>query len=162
VIFTPWLYGERTPIEDSTVRGGFFNVSLQTRREHLVRAVMEGVAYNSRWLLEGVEGFAKRRFDGLNMIGGGAQADVWCQIMADVLDRPIRQMQDPIRANSRGAAFVAAVGLGAMTFDEIQDNVEVARTYPPNPANRAIYDELYAEFRNIYKQNKTIHARLNR
>ncbi len=162
VIFTPWLYGERTPIEDSTIRGGFFNVSLQTRREHLVRAVMEGVAYNSRWLLEGVEIFVKRRFDGLNMIGGGAQAAVWCQIMADVLDRPIRQMQDPIRANNRGAAFVAAVGLGAMTFAEIQDNVEVARTFQPNPANRAIYDELYAEFRNIYKQNKAIHARLNR
>jgi xylulokinase len=162
VIFTPWLYGERTPIEDSTVRGGFFNVSLKTRREHLVRAVMEGVAYNSRWLLEGVEGFAKRRFDGLNMIGGGAQADIWCQIMADVLDRPMRQMKDPIRANSRGAAFVAAVGLGEMTFDEIQDNVEVANTYQPNPANRAIYDELYAEFLNIYQRNKGIYARLNR
>ncbi len=46
VIFAPWLYGERTPIEDLTVRGGFFNVSLSTKREHLIRGVMEGVAYN--------------------------------------------------------------------------------------------------------------------
>lgn len=162
VIFTPWLYGERTPIEDSTVRGGFFNVSLKTRREHLIRAVFEGVAYNSRWLLEGVEGFTHHRFEGLNIIGGGAQADIWCQIMADVLERPIRQMKDPIRANSRGAAFVAAVGLGEITFDDIHNNVQVAKVYQPNPANRAIYDELYREFLNIYKNNRSMYARLNR
>ncbi len=162
VIFTPWLYGERTPIEDSTVRGGFFNVSLKTRREHLVRAVMEGVAYNSRWLLGSVEGFARHRFEALNMVGGGGQADIWCQIMADVLNRPIRQMKDPIQANNRGAAFVAAVALGLMTFEEIGDTVEVANTYQPQAANRALYDELFAEFVNIYNHNKSAYARLNR
>ncbi len=57
VIFTPWLYGERTPVDDHLVRGGFFNQSLKTTREHLVRAVFEGVAYNSRWLLTYQEGF---------------------------------------------------------------------------------------------------------
>ncbi len=162
VIFTPWLYGERTPIEDATVRGGFFNVSLKTRREHLIRAIMEGVAYNSRWLLESMESFAKHRFDSLNMIGGGAQADIWCQIMADVLNRPIRQMKDPIRANSRGAAYVAAVALGEMTYHDIDKIVPVAKTFQPNPDNQAIYNELYAEFVNIYKRNRGSYARLNR
>lgn len=162
VIFAPWLYGERTPIEDSTVRGGFFNISLSTKREHLIRAVMEGVAYNSRWLLQGVEGFTRHRFEAVNMIGGGAQADIWCQIMADVLDRPMRQMKDPIRANSRGAAYVALVGLGLMSFDDIHKNVAVNRVFQPNPANRAIYDELFAEFLNLYKNNKSMYGRLNR
>jgi len=162
VIFAPWLYGERTPIEDSTVRGGFFNVSLKTRREHLVRAVLEGVAYNTRWLLESVEQFSRHRFEALNMIGGGAQADIWCQIMADVMNLPIRQMKDPIRANSRGAALTAAVALGEMTFDDIHKNVQVANTFSPNPDNRAIYDELYKEFLNIYKNNKAMYSRLNR
>jgi xylulokinase len=162
VIFAPWLYGERTPIENSTVRGGFFNISLDTKREHLVRAVMEGVAYNARWLFQSVEGFTHHRFEAINMIGGGAQADVWCQIMADVLDRPIRQMKDPIRANSRGAAYVALVGLGLMTFDDIHKNVAVNHVFEPNPANRAIYDELFAEFLNLYKNNKSMYARLNR
>ncbi len=162
IIFAPWLYGERTPIEDSTVRGGFFNVSLKTRREHLIRAVLEGVAYNTRWLLESVEQFSRHHFEALNMIGGGAQADVWCQIMADVMNLPIRQMKDPIRANSRGAAFAAAVALGVMTFDDIHKNVQVANTFQPNPANRAIYDELYKEFLNIYKNNKAMYSRLNR
>ena len=162
VIFAPWLVGERTPIENSTVRGGFFNVSLSTKREHLIRAVMEGVAYNARWLLQSVEGFTRHRFDALNMIGGGAQADIWCQIMADVLDRPIRQMKDPIRANSRGAAYVALVGLGLMTFDDIHKNVPVNHVFQPNSANRAIYDELFGEFLNLYKNNKSMYARLNR
>jgi xylulokinase len=55
IIFTPWLYGERTPLDDKYVRGGFFNQSLETTREHMVRAVLEGVAFNGRWLLEEVE-----------------------------------------------------------------------------------------------------------
>ena len=162
VIFAPWLYGERTPIEDSTVRGGFFNISLNTKRENLIRAVMEGVAYNARWLLQGVEQFTRHHFEALNMIGGGAQAAIWCQIMADVLDRPIRQMKDPIRANSRGAAYVAWVGLGQMTFEDIHKSVAVERVFQPNPANRAIYDELFGEFLRLYKNNKSMYARLNR
>jgi xylulokinase len=162
VIFLPWLYGERTPVEDSTVRGGFYNVSLKTRREHYVRAVLEGVAYNTRWLLQGVESFSRHRFEFLNMIGGGAQADIWCQIMADVLDRPIRKVKDPILANSRGAAYVAAVALGEMSFDDIHKNVPIEGTFMPDQGNRAIYDELYSEFLNIYKQNQPIFARLNR
>ena len=105
LIFTPWLYGERTPIEDHTIRGGFHNLSLQTTREHLIRAVFEGVAYNSKWLLKYVEKFIGQRMDALNIIGGGANSSLWCQIFADVLDRDIRQVKDPIHANSRGAAL---------------------------------------------------------
>ena len=52
LIFTPWLYGERTPVEDRFVRGGFHNLSLSASREDLVRAVFEGVAFNTRWLLQ--------------------------------------------------------------------------------------------------------------
>ena len=54
-IFTPWLNGERTPVDDHTIRGGFHNLSLGTSRRDMVRAVYEGVAYNSRWLLDAVE-----------------------------------------------------------------------------------------------------------
>ncbi|MEK7324142.1 MAG: FGGY-family carbohydrate kinase, partial [Chloroflexota bacterium] len=162
LIFTPWLYGERTPIEDGAVRGGFFNLSLKTKRESLVRAVFEGVAYNARWLLGCVEQFAKRRFESLNMIGGGAKSNVWCRIHADILDRTIRQVKDPLQANTRGAALVASVALGYATFDDIAAGVEIANTYHPNPANRKIYDELFKEFLNIYQSNKRIYARLNR
>ena len=162
VIFTPWLYGERTPIDDHLVRGGFFNQSLHTTREHLIRAVFEGVAYNARWLLKYVEQFVGRRVDVINAIGGGAKSNVWCQIYADVLNRTIKQIKDPALASVRGAAFLAAVALGHLTFDDIPTRVEIACTYEPNPAHRAIYDELFNEFVNLYQRNKSIYARLNR
>jgi xylulokinase len=162
LIFLPWLYGERTPIEDHTVRGGFFNQSLQTTRAHLVRAVFEGVACNARWLLDAVERFAGRRFAALNMIGGGAASDVWCQIHADVLGRTIQQVKDPILANLRGAAWLAAVGLGHTTFDALSERVPIARIYHPNPALQPLYAELFREFVALYRRNRAAYARLNR
>jgi len=162
LLFTPWLYGERTPVEDRFVRGGFFNQSLNHTREHLIRAVFEGVAYNSRWLLGCVEGFIKGRFEALNMIGGGAKSDLWCQIHADVLNRTIRQIRDPILANSRGAAYLAALGLGFLKLEDIHRHLQVSATYQPNPENRKLYDEMFREFLSLYKRNKKSFARLNR
>ena len=162
LIFTPWLYGERTPIEDHSVRSCLFNISLRTTREHIIRAVFEGVAFNARWLLDTVERFVKRPMDNLHMIGGGANSAVWCQIHADVLNRTVKQIKDPILANLRGAGFLAAVALGHLRFEDIPDLIEVAGIFEPNPDNRAIYDELYREYLNIYKKNKAIFARLNR
>jgi xylulokinase len=162
LIFTPWLYGERTPVEDHTLRGGFHNISLPVKREDMIRAVFEGVAYNSRWLMELVEKFIKRKMDPLNIIGGGAQSDIWCQIYADVLNRTIRKVKDPIYANARGAALIGAVGLGLCSFDDIPGLIQIEKEFTPNPANRELYDELFKEFLNIYKNNVKMYKRLNR
>jgi xylulokinase len=161
VIFTPWLNGERTPVDDHTIRGGWNNVSLSTNRADLVRSVFEGVAYNSRWLLDVVEKFVKRPLDGLNFIGGGALSDGWCQMHADVCDRTIRRVAEPQHANSRGAAFVAWLALGRQTLDELNRAVTIDREFSPDPDATAAYAPLYAEFKNLYKAHKKIHARLN-
>ena len=161
LIFTPWLYGERTPVEDHTVRGGLHNISLPIKRDDIIRAIFEGVAYNSRWLFELVEKFIKRKMDPVNIIGGGAQSDVWCQIYADVLNRTIRQVKNPIMANARGAALIAAVGLGLCSFDDIPDMVQYSKIFEPNPENRELYDNLFKEFLGLYKNNKAMHKRLN-
>ncbi|MFX0115031.1 MAG: FGGY-family carbohydrate kinase [Candidatus Hodarchaeota archaeon] len=161
LIFTPWLYGERTPVEDHEIRGGFHNLSLTSKKEHLIRAVFEGVAYNSRWVMQYVEKFIKREMNPLNIIGGGAQSDAWCQIYADVLNRTIRQIQDPIQANARGAAFIASVAMGFITFDKIPESIQVAKVFHPNPKHSKIYDQLFKEFLQIYKRNKAIYHRLN-
>ena len=95
VIFTPWIAGERSPVDDRNARGGWHNVSVHTTGSELVRAVLEGVAYNSRWLQHAVERFAHRRLDPLRIFGGGAQSDLWCQIYADVLDRHDRARRVP-------------------------------------------------------------------
>ncbi|MFO1472803.1 MAG: FGGY-family carbohydrate kinase [Turneriella sp.] len=162
LIFTPWLIGERTPVEDHTIRGGFFNMSLNTTRAHMVRSVFEGVAYNSRWLLEAVEDFIGRKVQFINMIGGGARSDRWCQVHADILNREIRQVKDAVQANVRGVALLAGVSLGRFKFKDISDRVAIAKSYKPNPQNRKIYDELYAEFKNVYQAHKKIHERMNK
>lgn len=105
-IFTPWLAGERTPVEDATLRAGFFNQSLDTGRAELIRSVFEGVALNARWLLGHVEKLAGTRLDPIVMAGGGALSDLWAQIFADVLGRTIHQAEDPIMVNVRGAGLL--------------------------------------------------------
>ena len=162
LIFTPWLHGERSPVDDRTLRGGWHNVSLRTTRSDFVRAVYEGVAYNTRWLMESVEGFVKRPLDCINLVGGGARSALWCQIHADVLNRPILQVADPIYTNARGAGYLGAIGVGLATLDSLNGEVPIAAVYEPVAENRSIYDDIYAEFINIYRKNRGIYARLNR
>lgn len=160
-IFTPWLNGERSPVDDHTIRGGWNNLSLTSDRADLVRAVFEGVAFNSRWLLDAVEGFVKKPLDGFNFIGGGARSDLWCQVHADICDREVRRVAEPQHANTRGAAFVAWLALGRQTLADLNQAVTIEATFQPNPTNRATYAPLYKEFVHLYKAHKPIHARLN-
>lgn len=162
VLFTPWLNGERSPVDDHTIRGGFHNLSLSSTRRDMVRAVYEGVAFNSRWLLGAVEKFVGRPFSSLAFVGGGANSDVWCQIHADVTGRPIRQMAQPVLANVRGAAMVTLLALRRIRVDDMGAMVDANATFHPDPANRQVYDDLFGEFVDLYKQTKGIHRRLNR
>jgi xylulokinase len=161
LIFTPWLYGERTPVQDAWVRAGFFNVSLENTRADLARAVFEGVALNTRWLLGAAEQFCKRRLDGIHLVGGGAVSPLWCQIFADVLDRTVHQMKEPRLATLRGAAILALVALKEMTFVQVADTIQIERTYQPDPQNHKIYAELYREFINLFRALQPIYKRLN-
>ena len=161
LIFAPWVNGERTPVDDRTVRGGFFNQSLGVTRGHLVRAVLEGVAYNSRWLLSYVERFIGRRLETVTTVGGGARSDLWCQIHADVLDRVVLQARDPALASARGAALQASVALGHLSWDEVAEAVPITRAFAPDQARRRAYDRLFPEFVNLYRSTHRIYARLN-
>jgi xylulokinase len=162
VIYTPWLWGERAPVEDRCVRGGFLNLSLQHTRSDLIRSVLEGVAMNSRWCLPPIEKFMGRSVDSIKLVGGGARSDAWCQIFADVMNVEMQQVTDPLGANARGAAWIAAVGLGEIGFDQIPDLVPLKQSYLPNPDNRRLYDERFALFRKLYAKLKPFYARLNR
>jgi xylulokinase len=162
VIFTPWLKGERTPVEDRTLRGAFLNVSLTTGREHLSRAVLEGVAFNARWLLDAVEGFVRRPFPSLRILGGGAQSDLWCQIHADVLGRRLERVAEPTYGNLRGAALFAAISLERMSLDDVRGLVRVTDTFEPDTAARTVYEPMYAEFKQFYSRLHASYARLNR
>jgi xylulokinase len=161
LLFLPWLYGERTPVEDKMLRGAFVNYSLGHDRSDVIRSVYEGVAYNSRWLFQYVERFVNRRIDELRFIGGGAQSDPWCQIFADVLDRCIVRVRAPVLSNLRGAGLIAFVGLGEFGFDAIERRVGVAGRFFPKRENRAVYDDLFGEFLKLHQSTRPIFARLN-
>ena len=161
LMYMPWIFGERAPVDDRNMRAALFNMSLETTREDIVRAFLEGVALNARWLIEPAEKFMGRKLTHLNFIGGGAKSDVWSQILADVMNVEIHQLQDPIQANARGAAFIAAVGLGYLKFEEIPQKVQFKGLYKPDPQNRALYDNLFHEFVQFYKNNKGAYKRLN-
>jgi xylulokinase len=162
VIFTPWLKGERTPVDDRTLRGAFFNVSLDTDRARLVRSVLEGVALNARWLLDAVEGFAGRRLPSLRILGGGAESPLWCQIHADVLGRRIERVAEPTLGNLRGAALFAGIALGKLTLDDVPALVPVTDTFEPDAPARTVYEPMYREFKNLYARLHGMYARLNR
>jgi xylulokinase len=161
LLFLPWLYGERAPVEDHTLRGGFVNVQLGTSRAHMGRAVLEGVAYNTRWLLGSVEKFIDRPVESLSIIGGGARSATWCQIFADVLGRPIVRLGEPLEANVRGAALLAACAIGARRWEDPVAKLATDARYEPREDERANYDEMYSIFLDLHRRNRPVFARLN-
>lgn len=161
VIYTPWIWGERAPVDDKTLRAGLYNLSLYNSREDIIRAFLEGIAFNTRWVLGPVEKFLGRPVPAIHMVGGGAQSDTWCQIFADVLNVPIKQTVEPICANARGAAWIGAVGLGEVAFEQLPQLIRFKRVYEPQAEHRQVYDERFQIFTQIYRQMKGIYRRIN-
>lgn len=162
LIFTPWIYGERCPLDDDTVRASLFNLGLNHTKYHIIRAVFEGIAFNLRWAMETLENLYSPVSE-LRMVGGGAKSDIWCQIMADVTNRVIHQTADPHLVAAKGVALLASKTLGYIkSFEAIKDYIQVKNSYEPNPENRKLYDRHFKEFKNIYKQNKKWFRRMNR
>lgn len=162
LLFLPWLNGGGPPSGDSALRGGFLNQALPTGRAQAGRAIFEGVAYNLRWLRDGVQTFCGRPLATLNFIGGGARSPLWCQIVADVLNCPIRQVADPQAAIARGAALAALVALQKLQVEEIPRRVEIANTYLPSAAHRETYDRCYDNFLAAYRANRKLFRQMNK
>ncbi len=162
LFYLPWLYGERSPVDDHYARGGLYNMSLHHTRAHVARAVFEGVALNSRWLLKYVEKTMGKQAQSVRFIGGGANSAVWSQIISDVLNRPIHQVKDPVQANSKGAALLASSAMKWINYTDIPSLVEVEKVYEPNAKNTKIYDDKFEVFTSIYDRNKSIFTKLNK
>lgn len=161
VIFTPWLHGNRCPFEDPNSRGMFFNISLETGKSELIRAVIEGVCYHLRWFMEAEEKKV-RASDTIRFVGGGALSYMTCQILSDVLGRKIEVVDKPQNVGAVGAAVTIAVGSGHISdFSKAKSLIPAVKTYTPNPENKAVYDKQYSVFKNLYKANKENFAALN-
>ena len=161
VIFTPWLHGNRCPFEDPNARGMFFNLSLDTGKTQLIRAVIEGVCFHLRWFLE-TEQKKVTTSNTIRFVGGGALSDVTCQILADILGKKVETVKSPQNVGAVGAAVIMAAGLGVI--DDISDAkklIPAEKTFLPNPANKAVYDKNYEVYKTLYKNNKAAFAAMN-
>ena len=161
VLYTPWIWGERAPVDDRNLRAGLYNLSLKNNRQDIIRAFLEGIAFNTNWLMKPVSNFLGKKPQRIHIVGGGAQSDVWCQIFADVMDMQVCQVSDPIQANARGAAWIGAAGMGEIDLQDVSKLVTFRRTYHPNPANRQVYQEKFAIFQQIYRQMRPVYKRMN-
>ena len=162
IVCTPWLYGERAPVADTWVRSTFFNISADHTREHLLRAVYEGVAYNLRWMIDIVERTFGFPLPNLRIIGGGAQGKPWMQIVADVTGRRVETVANPLEAGAVGAALTAAVGLGLYpNFESLRDVVQVEHEFEPQPANTEVYKVLYEAYQRLYSSLRGLYRDVN-
>ena len=139
--FMPWLLGSIAPRPDGNVRAAFTGLALHHRRDDLFRAVLEGVALNLAWLLPAVERFVGNPFTHVGFGGGAAQSDLWAQILADALDRPVHQFADPRTANAVGAAFLAFADLGRLSIADVPSLLRVHRVYESRQEYRAVMDD---------------------
>jgi xylulokinase len=156
VLYLPWVRGALAPSADGRVRGGWLNVGLEHERRHLARAVPEGIALNVGRLRRPAERFAGRRFTSFTVYGGGAQSDLWCQVFADVLGAPVRQLDQPGYANCVGAGLFAFARLGRIDAAEIGDRVPVRTVYEPDAATGPVYAELAERFDQAFDVNRPL------
>ena len=161
VIFTPWLHGNRCPFEDPKAAGMFFNLRLDTGKTEMLRAVLEGICYHLRWMLECQDKKVKIAST-LRFVGGGALSRVTCQILADVTGRTVETVADTKDVGAVGAAMLVAVGSGQIAdLTQAAGLIRPAARYTPDPANQALYDRNYKVFKNLYAANKKNFAALN-
>lgn len=161
LLFLPWINGAGSPASNSAARAGFLNISVDTSRDHMVRALLEGIAFNLRWLNDAVEEFVGTTFERLMFAGGGAQSDVWPQIIADILDRPVHQMADSRFSSCKGLAFRALARLGYLSHDDGDDFLHVKQVHEPRTEHRGRYDAMHGQFVAAFNNNISIFTALN-
>jgi len=162
VIFTPWLHGNRCPFEDPNASGMFFNIKIETGKTEMLRAVLEGICFHLRWMLECQDNKIKTSKE-IRFIGGGALSEVTCQMMADILQRKIITVEDSQDVGAVGAAVLIGIGSGVIpSADKVSEFIKVKKIYTPYPDLKPIYDKNYSVFKKLYKANKKLYKELNK
>jgi xylulokinase len=154
LLMLPYFSGERTPISDPDARGVIAGLNLTHTRDHLFRAVLESVGYGIRHNLETFRsiGAQIRR---VVAVGGGAQSDIWPQIVSDIVGCEQEVPAVTIGA-SYGDAFLAGCALGVLNQGDIHDWVKPGRVITPNAAHRSLYDHLYANYLDLYANTRSV------
>ncbi len=159
LIFLPYLIGERSPWWNPQARGAFVGLTMSHSRADMTRAVLEGVTFNLRLILDALESQGAH-LPAIRLIGGGAQSPLWRQIMADVFARPVVILDLTTEATSWGAAVAGGVGVGLYDWNIAKEQARVKLAVEPDAANAARYAELLPLFVDTYRALEPIYARL--
>ncbi|MDO5574670.1 MAG: FGGY-family carbohydrate kinase [bacterium] len=154
VIFTPWLHGNRCPFEDPNASGMFFNIKLDTGKTEMIRAVLEGICYHLRWMLECQDQKIKTS-DTIRFVGGGALSELTCQILANITGRTIETVSGSQDVGAVGAALLVGVGTGEISsLDCVKELVKAEQVFTPDLKYKALYDRNFIVFKKLYQTNK--------
>ncbi len=127
----------------------------------MIRAVLEGICFHLRWLLE-YESAKIKTSDTIRFVGGGALSPVTCQMLADITGRVIETIDNPQDAGAAGAALLIALGMKLIASPEAAaEMIPVRAVYYPDPANKAVYERNYQVFCRLYKSNARNFKALN-
>lgn len=163
LIFTPWMYGERCPIADESLRAAFINLGANHTRAQMARAIYEGVAFNIRWILDSISDYFGFKAEPLRVLGGGALSPVWMRIMADVCQRTLEIVPNPQEISAIGAGLIAALGSGLYpSYESLKALVPVESVVKPDLTWQPTYERLYGSYRRIYRSLRGIYHELNR
>lgn len=156
VFFLPYLMGERSPHNDPNVRGTFIGMSMDTTREELTQAVLEGVVFGLRDSFEVAKSLGIQ-IDRTKICGGGAKSPLWRQMVADILNIKV-DIPESEEGPAMGGAMLAAVACGeyASVEEAAAKIVKVVDTVEPIPENAQRYEERYQQFRKIYPAVKAL------
>ncbi len=147
----PYFSGERTPINDELARGTITGLTLSHTKFHLYRAVLEGIGYGFRHHVETIDdaGFS---IDRVKAIGGGAQSDLWRQIVSDITGVVQEYVSNPV-GSPPGGAYLAGMGVGVFDdFEQLTELTEIETGTTPDKSAGSTYDEYYSIYRDLYPQ----------
>ncbi|HKZ92008.1 MAG TPA: xylulokinase [Candidatus Limnocylindrales bacterium] len=155
LFFLPYLLGERAPLWDARVRGTFVGLSRHHHPEHLVRAALEGVAFNLYGTFLALSSIGGA-IEAIDAVGGGARSDVWLRIMADTWGLPVRRRTIVDEANSLGAAVVGGMAVGLIDdWSAARSLSSIESTFEPDPARHDAARGDYARFTDVYQRLRT-------
>ena len=144
--FAPYLSGERTPHNDTSVRAAFLHVGAATTRRELTQAVLEGVAHAFRDARDALAA-AGTRVAAADLIGGGTRSDLWCDILAQVLNMPLRRVEGATHGPALGAARLAQA---ALSGEHDFARPATGRVFEPRTHTVQRYDEAHARWSTLY------------
>ena len=156
VVFAPYLSGERCPYPDPNARGVFYGLSLGSTGADMTRAVMEGVTYSLRQLVDLMNSFVS--IEKVYTSGGGSVSPLWRQMQADIFDLPGYTMSASGEGGAYGAILVAGVGAGVWgSLEEAASIIQVETETLPIRENQKAYQDAYSLYCELYGALKPVY-----